>query len=705
MSMDKMRYSSFNRTANDATLEPMFLGQTVNVARYDKQKHEIFEKLTEKQLSFFWRPEEIDVSRDRLDFMKLPEHEKHIFTSNLKYQTLLDSVQGRAPDAALLPLVSIPELETWITTWVFSEAVHSRSYTHIIRNIYNDPSAVLDTIVENPAIMARAEAVTKYYDDLIEYGQWYNLLGEGMFTVTDRHTGEKKEVEITLRELKKKLYLCIMCINILEAIRFYVSFACSFAFAERETMEGNAKIIKLIARDECLTGDHEVLTYQGWLPISELQEGMPIVQFKDDYTSEFVVPSRIVRTTSRELHYYEGPKMSQVVTPSHRMVYSDRSGRIRTALSDTYIPNTMNFTPVTSELVGDQQRMTTKEKLLVAIAERGSHKSVVNGKLRVEMRVRFHRYRDVLQEYCDELNIPFTKEMHTNFDDEGQILSGGFVRGYIELPHNLYHNIDFEDYASMFTFEGKSAAWCKELVDTACFWSGKTSHRGEDTVQYDAHTKKNAEFIQAAGALSGYQSHYHKGKRAGLTVKFFDHRLSTRNNSVTKRRVHSSEESDVYCVTVPSGMFLVRHNGKVSATGNCLHMAGTQHILNLMRTGASDPEMAEIAEECGLECVDMFYQAAEQEKEWARYLFQDGSMIGLNYDILAKYVEFLTNTRMQAVGLPTIFDTMSNPIPWINAWLTSDNVQVAPQEVEISSYLIGQIDATVDTDTFGDMDI
>ena len=121
-----MSYSTFSKTQNDALKEPMFFGQPVNVARYDQQKYEVFEKLIEKQLSFFWRPEEIDVSRDRIDYANLPEHEKHIFISNLKYQTLLDSVQGRSPNVAFLPLVSIPELETWIETWSFSETIHSR---------------------------------------------------------------------------------------------------------------------------------------------------------------------------------------------------------------------------------------------------------------------------------------------------------------------------------------------------------------------------------------------------------------------------------------------------------------------------------------------------------------------------------------------------------------------------------------------------
>ncbi|PHM63660.1 class Ia ribonucleoside-diphosphate reductase subunit beta [Xenorhabdus ishibashii] len=369
-----MSYTTFSQVKNDQLQEPMFFGQSVNVARFDQQKYPIFEKLIEKQLSFFWRPEEVDVSRDRIDYNALPEHEKHIFISNLKYQTLLDSIQGRSPNVAFLPLISIPELETWIETWSFSETIHSRSYTHIIRNIVNDPSIVFDDIVENEQILKRAKDISAYYDDLIEMTNYYHLFGEGTHDVAG------KAITVNLRKLKKQLYLCLMSVNALEAIRFYVSFACSFAFAERELMEGNAKIIKLIARDEAL------------------------------------------------------------------------------------------------------------------------------------------------------------------------------------------------------------------------------------------------------------------------------------------------------------------------------HLTGTQHMLNLLRSGQDDPEMAEIAKECEQQCYDLFVQAAEQEKEWADYLFKDGSMIGLNRDILCQYVEYITNIRMQAVGLKLPFETRSNPIPWINSWLVSDNVQVAPQEVEVSSYLVGQIDSEVNTE-------
>ncbi|NRP09968.1 Ribonucleoside-diphosphate reductase 1 subunit beta [Marinobacterium sp. xm-a-121] len=376
-----MSYSTFSTSNHDATREPMFLGRSVNVARYDKQKYPIFEKLIEKQLSFFWRPEEVDLSTDRKDFMALPEHEQHIFLSNLKYQTLLDSVQGRSPNVAFLPIVSIPELETWFETWAFSETIHSRSYTHIIRNIVTEPSKVFDTIVTNPEIVERAEAVTRLYDELIELVNVYTIHGEG------KHTIDGNLVDATLYNIKTKLYLTLVSVNVLEAIRFYVSFACSFAFAERAVMEGNAKIIRLIARDEAL------------------------------------------------------------------------------------------------------------------------------------------------------------------------------------------------------------------------------------------------------------------------------------------------------------------------------HLTGTQHMINIMASGADDPDFKQIAIEQKEEVIKLFRDAAEQEKSWAEYLFSHGSMIGLNARILGDYVEYITNVRMKALGLEEIFENRANPLPWMNSWLVSDNVQVAPQESEISSYLVGQIDNEVGDEDFEGFDL
>lgn len=206
----------------------------VGMQRYDSVKYRQFDKLTDKQLGFFWRPEEVDILRDAKDFKDLADHEKHIFTSNLKRQILLDSVQGRSPNVVFLPIVSIPELETWIETWAFSETIHSRSYTHIIRNVYPDPSKVFDEMTSINEIVDCADSITESYNELLKYN---DLMRQN----------SKKYDEY---EHKKRIWKCIMSVNILEGVRFYVSFACSWAFAEVKKMEGNAKIIKLIARDE-----------------------------------------------------------------------------------------------------------------------------------------------------------------------------------------------------------------------------------------------------------------------------------------------------------------------------------------------------------------------------------------------------------------------------------------------------------------------
>jgi ribonucleoside-diphosphate reductase beta chain len=238
--------SVFNLKKTDHTKSLAFLDSngTPAVQRYDVLKYRQFDKLTDKQLGFFWRPEEIDVVQDAKDFKELTDFEKHIFTSNLKRQILLDSVQGRSPNLAFLPLATIPELETWIETWAFNETIHSRSYTHIIRNVYANPSEVFDELMDLEEIVACAQDISKYYDDIIEYGNWYRMLGVGS------HTVNGKKIVVDMYQLKKKLWMALNSVNALEGIRFYVSFACSWAFAELKKMEGNAKIIKLIARDE-----------------------------------------------------------------------------------------------------------------------------------------------------------------------------------------------------------------------------------------------------------------------------------------------------------------------------------------------------------------------------------------------------------------------------------------------------------------------
>ena len=242
----------FNTEETDIKKQPMFFGKPLGIQRYDSYKYPAFENLTKQQLGYFWRPEEVSLQKDRGDYQTLNEVQKHIYTSNLKYQTMLDSVQGRAPGMAFAPYCSLPELEACMKVWEFMEMIHSRSYTYIMKNVYPDPSEVFDTILRDEKILERAKSVTEAYDDFINDAHEY---GSGNQWRPDFKGSPS--TEYTIKELKRKLYRAVANVNILEGIRFYVSFACSFAFGELKLMEGSAKIISLIARDE---NQHLVIT-------------------------------------------------------------------------------------------------------------------------------------------------------------------------------------------------------------------------------------------------------------------------------------------------------------------------------------------------------------------------------------------------------------------------------------------------------------
>ena len=245
----------FNKNKVDSKKQPMFFGAPLGVQRYDSYKYPVFDKLTNQMLGYFWRPEEVSLQKDRGDYQTLNETQKHIFSSNLKYQILLDSVQGRGPGMAFAPYCALPELEAAMNVWQFMEMIHSRSYTYIIKNVYPDPSEVFDTILDDEKILSRAKSVTAAYDEFINAAQQY---GQGNWWKPEWKDASYN-AEYEEKELKRKLYLAVSNVNILEGIRFYVSFACSFAFGELKLMEGSAKIISLIARDENL---HTVLTQQ-----------------------------------------------------------------------------------------------------------------------------------------------------------------------------------------------------------------------------------------------------------------------------------------------------------------------------------------------------------------------------------------------------------------------------------------------------------
>ena len=235
----------FNTEQVNTKKQPMFFGKPLGIQRYDSYKYPVFDKLTTQQLGYFWRPEEVSLQKDRGDYQTLRPEQKHIYTSNLKYQIMLDSIQGRGPGMAFIPYCSLPELEACMEVWGFMEMIHSRSYTYIIKNVYSDPSEVFDKIVTDKRILERASSVTEAYDDFINGAQTW---GNGKMWQSDFRDSPTAQWEI--KDVKRRLYRAVANVNILEGIRFYVSFACSFAFGELKLMEGSAKIISLIARDE-----------------------------------------------------------------------------------------------------------------------------------------------------------------------------------------------------------------------------------------------------------------------------------------------------------------------------------------------------------------------------------------------------------------------------------------------------------------------
>ena len=272
----------FNSEEVDTKKQPMFFGKPLGVQRYDSFKYPVFDRLTTQMLGYFWRPEEVSLQKDRSDYQSLRPEQKHIFTSNLKYQILLDSVQGRGPGMAFAPYTALPELESAMNVWQFMEMIHSKSYTYIIKNVYPDPSEVFDTILNDERILDRANSVTRAYDEFInEAHQWdqSNLWKDGW--------ENSQAKDFALHELKRKLYRAVANVNILEGIRFYVSFACSFAFGELKLMEGSAKIISLISRDE---NQHLVLTQnimKNWMNGDDPEMKQIAAEEKDNVISMF----------------------------------------------------------------------------------------------------------------------------------------------------------------------------------------------------------------------------------------------------------------------------------------------------------------------------------------------------------------------------------------------------------------------------------
>lgn len=208
---------------------------TVDISRSDIVKYKIFEKQADAMMAARWEHTEVILTRDKIDFYDvMNENEQFIFTSNLKRQMMLDTIQSLGLAEALLPLASDPMIKRCINVITFFEELHNITYEHILKNVYNDPTEVNESIRDIELIVECGKSISKYYDDLLLETAKYRLK------------------QTTLHALKKKLWLALHSINALEGIRFFVSFACSFSFGQTGRMVGNSSLIKLIANDELM---------------------------------------------------------------------------------------------------------------------------------------------------------------------------------------------------------------------------------------------------------------------------------------------------------------------------------------------------------------------------------------------------------------------------------------------------------------------
>ncbi len=677
-----MSFSVFDTTnKEDFTKTKMFLGNGISVARYDRQKYPFLEKLTEKQLSFFWLPHEVDCTKDARDFKVLTDHEKHIFTSNLKRQILLDSVQGRAPTAAFGPICSLPELENWIVTWAFSETIHSRSYTHIIRNVYANPSEIFDEMMDIEEIVACANDISNNYDELIRL-------------TTEMNYGcnaSNMDAE-DLYEIKRALWLCLMSVNILEGVRFYVSFACSWAFAELKKMEGNAKIIKLI----CFSDDTDILTTAGWKRFKDLLPNDKVAQYHKDGTVTFVIPTNYIEQDhDGEMVHFGGTDRARfdiLVTPDHRMVYEENA-QLKESLAKDFNPSCEKYFYGTGAVKGERVGLTQYDRFRIAVQADGFISDRYDGSISGTIPVAFHlkksRKIDRLQSIIDSLStygVTYTKTIR---DD-------GFTDFTVNVPKMLTIDKTF-NWVELDTVD---YLFCRQFIEELSQWDGHLRNKDFSHIYYSTTDERCADVIQAIASLSGWV-HYRGIQKDDRKETYKDvHRISiyprktkwnTLNSAKSKKVV--SYTGKVYCVTVPSSMIIVRRNNKVAVCGQCrdenLHLAGTQQLLKVMPSDDSD--FVAIRKETEDACIKMFVDAVNQEKAWAKYLFKDGSMIGLNEQLLSDYIEWIAHRRMLAVGLRSPYKGGSNPLPWTQKWIAGADVQVAPQESEIQTYTIGQI--------------
>ena len=729
-----MAYSVFNDIKNDQLKEPMFFGQNINVARYDQQKYETFEKLIEKQLSFFWRPEEIDVSKDRIDYANLPEHEKHIFISNLKYQTLLDSIQGRGPNAVLLPIASIPELETWIETWSFSECVAegsevltTKGWKNIAEVTTEDEVLVYDLETET-SWFEKPKRTTNYdVDNRLVVELVANRSKQFHQLVTPNHrmpikTSVKQGQNPTRKFIEAGLW---------DSRPHYTSPVSSQIISNKGKQLSYLERILIAAQAD---GTWKPYRYTG-----EIAGTVPI-------WFEFSKPNKI----DRLLMLCELAKIEII-----ELVGSEAKGntkaqrRFKINFPVDHIPtdikefNTwVDLSKVSSEYAEEFIDELSYWDSSIHVSKKGvksftycsvnkNNTDIIQAlaamcgkQARYALRVdnRKESYQDIHElnivnrmfNGCESIRknlVPYTGKVYCI-----ETSCGAFVMRYNNTVSVTGNTIHSRSYTHII----RNIVNDPSIIFDDIVENPEIQKRAKPIAKYYDDLILESQLYQ----LHGNDVWYRQNEDGYVVVANSRDELMTGDwKNVTlfelKRKLYLCIQSinaleairfyvSFACSFNYAERGLMEGNAKIIkliARDEALHLTGTQHILNIMASGIDDPDFAQIAEDCKEESIQLFQEVVEQEKEWAKYLFKDGSMVGLNEEILTQYVEYIANIRMNAIGLGTPYETKNNPIPWINAWLTSDNVQVAPQEVEISSYLVGQIDAQVDTTEFGGFEL
>jgi ribonucleotide reductase beta subunit family protein with ferritin-like domain len=692
-----MEYSIFPKLANDATKEPMFLGNNINVQRYDRQRFEVFDKLYERQISFFWRPEEIDLSRDRIDFKNnLSDAERHIFTSNLKYQTLLDSIQGRSPSIAFLPLVSIPELEEFINAWQFFECCA-------------EGTEVLTTSGWKQLSACTTDDTVLVYDfdkETVFFEKPKNVF---KYNVVDKRM-------VRFKASNRKQYDCLVTENHRMPYRTSRGIK-KFEYAVNHDYQAHhqAPVSGNLQNDCGIT-----LSFAQRILIAAQADGTwQPYRYNGDRCG--TVPIWFSLTKQRKidrLHWLcENANIKvRELTPDKK---NPKKRRFKIDFPITYIPSDIklfdswvDLSKVGIEFCKDFLQelshwdshifketgtftYTTTEKRNVDVVQALAVMCGKQARLSVIEDNRKASYKNVYnlnimdRLYKDGQSINKSYETYTGEVACLETSTGAFViryNGVVSVTGNCIHSKSYTHIIRN-VYDDPSAPLDDIMVNEAIM--------------------KRAEAIgKYYDDLIEYAMRYNLGEE----VSMYELR---RRLFLCFVCVNVLEAIRFYVSFACSFAFaereLMEGNAKIIkliARDEACHLSATQTVLNFWRTGADGQVWADMWIACEDEIIEIFKTAVEQEKEWAEYLFKDGSMLGLNKEILCNYVEYITNQRMMAIGLPIQYPKATqNPITWINAWLSSDNVQVAPQEVEISSYLIGQIDSEVNADDLKDISI